>query len=220
MKKVFLSILVLGTITMTSCGDAGREAETGDAQEVVDNTTETTVDFNQVAEGSKVHFTGTHIGGTAPRVGYFLISEGSVKATDNVVTNGNFSLSVNSLDIDVNSVDDEAAKAKLEGHLKSADFFNDSLYPTIKFELTEVANEYSADSSFSSKLTGNLTLLDSTKSVSFYANVNVTENEASIKSEKFSIDRTLWGLSYGSEGLEDAMISNAVSLEIDATLNK
>lgn len=220
MKKVFLSALVLGTISLTSCGDSGREVDAQDAQEVVDNSTEATVEYNKVAEGSKVNFIGTHIGGTAPRVGSFLITEGSVKTTDNVLTNGNFALSVSSLNIDVTSVDDEASKAKLEGHLKSADFFNDSLYPTINFELTGVVSEYSADSTFSSKLTGNLTLLDSTKSVSFYANVTVAENEVSVKSEKFSIDRTQWGLVYGSEGLENAMISNAVSLEVDATLTK
>jgi polyisoprenoid-binding protein YceI len=220
MKKVFLTILVLGTITMTSCGDEGRDVDAQDAQDVIDNTTETTVEFNKIAEGSKVNFTGTHIGGAAPRVGSFLISEGSVKTTDNVLTNGSFSLNVSSLNIDVTSVDNKKKKAELEGHLKSADFFNDSLYPSIKFELTEVANEISADSSFTSKLTGNLTLLDSTKSVSFYANITVNENEASIKSEKFAIDRTQWGLVYGSEGLENAMISNAVSLEFDITLTK
>jgi polyisoprenoid-binding protein YceI len=219
MKKVILSIFALGAV-LTSCGDTGREIDAQDAQDVTDNTTETTISFSTVAEGSKVNFIGYHIGGTAPRKGTFSISEGSIKTTDNVVTNGDFTLSVSTLDIDVTSVDNEEEKGKLEGHLKSADFFNDSLYPTLKFEITEVTSEYSADSTFSSKLTGNLTLLDSTKSVTFFANVSADENTVSVKSENFSIDRTQWGLVYGSEGLENAMISNGVDLEIDVTLNK
>lgn len=216
MKKVFLSVLVLGAI-LSSCTGV---VESGDAQEVLDNTTEATVEYNQIAEASKVNFIGTHIGGTAPRRGFFLISDAVIKTTDNKVTNGNFSLNVSTLNIDVTSVDDAAAKTKLEGHLKSADFFNDSLYPAIKFEITEVADEASEDKAFASKVTGNLTLLDSTKSISFFANVTVSENEVVIKSEKFNIDRTQWGLSYSSEGLKDAMISNAVGLEVDVTLTK
>ena len=47
MKKVFLTLIALGTI-LSSCGDAGRDAETGDAKEVVDNTTENTIDFNKI----------------------------------------------------------------------------------------------------------------------------------------------------------------------------
>lgn len=220
MKKVFLSILVLGTITMTSCGDdKGREVEAQDAGEVVDNTTETTVSFDKVKEGSKINWFASHIGGIDPHNGFINVSEGTVKVTDGAVTNGTFTFDVTSItDEDLAEVPEK--KAKLEGHLKSADFFDIENHPTAKFEITEVANEASEDGKFSHKVTGNFTLLDSTKAVSFFANFNVTENEVTISSERFSIDRTQWGVSWGHEGLADAMVSNAVGIEVATTLTK
>lgn len=220
MKKVFLSILVLGTISMTSCGeDKGREVEAHDAEEVVDNTTETTVTFDKVKEGSKINWFASHIGGVEPHNGFINVSEGSVKVTDGTVTNGDFTLDVTSItDEDLAEVPEK--KAKLEGHLKSADFFDVENHPTAKFEITNIANEANEEGTFSHKVTGNLTLLDSTRGVTFFANFNVNENEVAISSERFSIDRTQWGVSWGHEGLADAMVSNAVGIEISTTLTK
>ena len=114
-----------------------------------------------------------------------------------------------------------AEKGKLTGHLQSGDFFNIEKYPTSKFVLTKregTAGEYN------SRITGNLTMLDVTKSITFIANVKVSENEVSVKSEDFKINRTDWGLSYNTEGTAgvpvDYLIANDIGFTIDVTITK
>lgn len=220
MKKVFLTISAFALLAVACGDDKGREVDATDAQEVVDNTTETTVEYSTVSESSKVEWFASHIGGIDPHNGHFAIKEGSVKVTDGKVTNGSFVVDMPTLHVDIESVSGEEDQAKLTGHLKSADFFEVEKYPTSKFEVTEVSNEVSEDKKWTSKVTGNFTMLDSTKSVTFWANITITDTDINVKSERFSIDRTKWGLNWGEEGLENAIISNAVGIEVDVTLTK
>ena len=71
---------------------------------------------------------------------------------------------------------------------------------------------------------GNLTMLDVTKSITINANVKVSENEVSVKSEDFKINRTDWGLSYNTEGTAgvpvDYLIANDIGFTIDVTITK
>ena len=73
-------------------------------------------------------------------------------------------------------------------------------------------------------VTGNLTILDVTKSITFKANISINENEVSVISEDFSIDRTEWGLTYhveGSEGVPvDYLIANDIGFTINLTVTK
>lgn len=111
--------------------------------------------------------------------------------------------------------------AKLKGHLQSADFFNISKYPTAKFELTNLEK---TTGNFNSKVTGNLTIKDVTKSISFNANIKISSTEVSIQSEDFSVNRTDWGLSYNTEGTAgvpvDYLIANNIGFTINVILKK
>ena len=218
MKKVFLSIAAVSLLSV-ACGD-GRDIDSENAKDVVDQTTESTMEYATVDENSKVLFTAAHFGGAAPRDGYFKLSAGTGKVTDGKLTNGSFTLDISTLTI--TSLDSTNGKGNLEGHLKGADFFNDSLYPTALFEVTGVNAQ---EGEYNHSITGNLKLKDSTRSVTFNANVISDENSVSVKSEKFNIDRTQWGMYYGSqtklEGLaQDKIISDEVSITIDITLTK
>lgn len=219
MKKVFLSISAIALLAV-SCGeDKGRDVEATEEQEVVDNSTETTSEYKTITDGSKINWFASHIGGIEPHNGFINLSDGNVKVTDGKVTNGTFTFDVTTL-TDEDLAENPEKKGQLEGHLKSPDFFNVEKYPTAKFEITDIKEEASEDGTFKNKVTGNFTLLDSTKGVTFFANVNVSDTEVAVTSEKFEIDRTQWGLNYGAEGLKDAMISNGVGIEVDLKLTK
>jgi polyisoprenoid-binding protein YceI len=73
-------------------------------------------------------------------------------------------------------------------------------------------------------LTGNLTIMDITKSITFKANVSVSDANISVKSEDFAVNRTDWNLTYNTEGTAgvpvDYLIANDVGFTIDVTLNK
>lgn len=220
MKKVILSALVLGLV-FTSCTDNGKEVEVNDATTIENNETAESVNFSNVSDDSHVEWFASHLGGTAPRFGKIMLQSAEITVNNDVVENASVVIDINSLSV-LNFEDDEEQAGKLSGHLKSADFFNVEVNPTAQFELASIS-EISADG-FNSEVTGNLTILDSTKSISFNANVNVSDENVSIVSEKFAIDRTLWGMSYhveGSEGVPaDYLIANEIGFIINVNLTK
>ncbi|RYF84545.1 MAG: YceI family protein, partial [Chitinophagaceae bacterium] len=67
---------------------------------------------------------------------------------------------------------------------------------------------------------GNLTLKDSTKNISFPAQVAVNGNTASANAD-FNIDRTLWGMNYkGPNNPQDWVINKEVNVKIALTATK
>jgi len=98
-------------------------------------------------------------------VNHMVVSEveGSFKSFDGTLENSkpDYSDGKISFTIDVNSLSTD--NENRDKHLKSDDFFNAATFPTIKFESTSFTpqggNKY--------KLTGNLTIRDVTKSVTF-----------------------------------------------------
>ena len=104
---------------------------------------------------SNIKFTVTHM----------VVSEveGSFKKFDGTVesSKADFSDAVVNFTVDVNSVNTESEMR--DGHLKGDDFFNAAKYPTMTFKSTSVkmlgGNKY--------QLTGNLTIRDVTKPVTF-----------------------------------------------------
>lgn len=218
MKKIFVSIFVLGTI-LSSCGDTGREIESEDAKNVENVVEETSLTFSTIKEGSKVNWFATHLGGLAPHNGNVAIREGNTTVTNGLITGGKFTIGMSTIaDEDIL---DTTERGKLEGHLKNPDFFNVDQFPSSTFEVTSVT---ATEGDYNSSITGNLTILDSTRSVTFNANVTANEEEVAVKSEKFSVDRTQWGLTFNKEGSEgipaEYIISNDIGFEIDATLIK
>lgn len=219
MKKVILSIFVLGAI-LSSCSN-GTQVEASDAEnvELVEN--EATVEYTTINESSKLDWRATHLGGVGERFGIISLKDASFLVNNGVLSNAKVDIDMLSLSVDSFSEEDAEQKEKLTGHLLADDFFKTETYPTSTFELTNIE---STDGDYNSTLTGNLTILDATKSITFNANVNVTDESVSMVSEKFIIDRTDWGLSYhieGSEGVPvDYIISNDLEFTINVTIEK
>ncbi|MFT5255854.1 MAG: polyisoprenoid-binding protein YceI, partial [Candidatus Paceibacteria bacterium] len=99
---------------------------------------------------------------------------------------------------------------------KEGDFFNVTKYPTATFEVTGVT-----DMDGKTIMSGNLTMLDTTQNISFPVLITNQNNMVQVKSETFTIDRTKWGINYGSksifDNLGDKFIADDMEITIDVT---
>ena len=104
-------------------------------------------------------------------------------------------------------------KGKLEGHLKSEDFFSVETYGTAGLVITNVLKVNSKKHT----ITGDLTIKGITKSITFEANAEENKFAAHIH-----IDRTEFDVKYGSgsffEGLGDNMIYDEFELTVSLEL--
>lgn len=224
MKKVFLSFLTvatLATVTFTSSCNSkpeGDQAAVTDEQAAADAKGAT---FNADLTASTVGFAGYGVGKSHP--GVFSLTEGTVAVENGAVTGGKFTINIKSISM---TEKESYIGEKLVPHLLSPDFFDAEKFGTATFEITSVA-PYTATATDSSvvaganfTVSGNLTLKDATKNVSFPAKIEVTESGLSAVA-KFNIDRTQWGMSYGNDkSLKDKFISPDVTIDLNLKATK
>ena len=152
-----------------------------------------------------VSWSGSKIAGT--HTGTLNVTIGNIDVTGGKVTGGKFMIDMNSLS--VTDLEAGKGKEKLEGHLKSKDFFNVGANPTATFEITSATG---------GNVTGNLTMMGVTKSVTFPASINVGDQGVSVTTPDFTINRTDFGLKYGSASffsdLKDKAINDNIGLSI------
>ena len=218
MKNIYLILFAASLLFATSCGDAGKKAETGDAETV--KTEASGTKYSTIKEGSHLEWRASHLGGLEPRFGKVSLQSATVTVDDNKLATAKIIVDLASLTVENFEADEEKA-TKLSGHLLSADFFNTEEFPTSSFELTQIQT---IEGDFNSNVTGNLTILDVTKSITFSANIKISDTEISINSEDFSVDRSNWGLTYNAEGTEGVptnyLIADEVGFTINVTLTK
>lgn len=102
-------------------------------------------------------------------------------------------------------------KAKLEGHLKSPDFFGVETHPTAAIKFVKVTSrgkegEY--------RVTANITIKNITKEIKFDANVSNGIGTASIK-----IDRSEFDIRYGSGSFFDSLGDKTIYDEFDLNVS-
>jgi polyisoprenoid-binding protein YceI len=137
---------------------------------------------------------------------------------------GNFA---GSFIIDMNSIEVKDLEGKekitLESHLKgtgdegASDFFNVRKYPTAKFDIIEIVGS-SDQPNANATIGGNLTMCGVTKLVSFPGLINVTDEDITLSTNPFTINRTDWGIKYGSktffQNLKDEFIDDNITLRV------
>ena len=191
MKQIFASIIIIFAATAMAF------------KPTATNTLE--VDTNAsivVWKGYKV--TGEHTGTVK-------IKKGNITLTDGKLTGG-------SVEIDMTSIKDTDMEGeyagKLEGHLKSEDFFGTAHFPTSKFEITRVIAQ---DTKGNYKVIGNMTIKETTKEVKFFANLFQNGSKMTFKG-KVTIDRSEYNVKYGSgsffDGLGDKTIYDEFDLDV------
>jgi len=220
MKKISLYVSSLAFLVACNNTPKADSAATGEQKEVSKATGITYA----ATDASMVTWTGSKP--TGSHTGTFKLKEGSFNVLDNAVTGGSFIIDITSLTNNDLAADAEN-KGKLEGHLKSPDFFDAEKYPVAKFEITSVA-PFVADSNgikvllkdATHTISGNLTLKDSTKNISFPARITVDANTISAMAD-FNIDRTLWGMNYKGPGNpQDWFINKEVNIKLALSANK
>jgi polyisoprenoid-binding protein YceI len=146
------------------------------------------------AKNTTIQFVGTHVGSKPdPRIGYFgkfageLAVHETAKAPESVT-----------LEIDTASL--VTPISKLTGHLQSPDFFEVRRYPKATFESTKIEAVDTQRGRY--KVTGDLTIRDITKSISFPATVKISNNGLVLAS-KFKIKRSDFGINFGPDRVVD-----------------
>jgi len=218
-KNLTWLILLVGFVV--SCKSSGEKAETSDAT-AVEEVSGTTYNVNTAS--SKVLWEGTKV--TGKHNGSVAVSEGNLVMDNGRLKGGTFTMDMNSISV----LDLEGdKKGYLEGHLKGMgddnadDFFNVKKFPTSTFEITK-ATLLKNDENANYIISGNLTMRDVTKQISFKAKVMTEGDAINVSTPTFKINRTDWGVKYGSasffEGLKDKAINDDMSLNISLTASK
>jgi polyisoprenoid-binding protein YceI len=148
--------------------------------------------------------------------GTLKMSKGSVILDGNTLTGGEFTFDMKS--IKVTDLPPERAP-RLEDHLKSDDFFDVEKFPQGSFKITKVATNGTT-----ATITGNLTLKNITKSVSFPATVTRNGNTLTAKATGVKFNRTEFDVKYRSgnffSGLGDRAIEDEIEIDIELVATK
>jgi polyisoprenoid-binding protein YceI len=218
MKKVALIALV-GMFAASCNSNKAAEATTGEAQEVQ------AVEATDVAldAGSVVAWRGFKTYTGSEHVGVVSVQDGVFSVADNKVVGGKIVIDMNS--IANTDLEDEGKRGYLEGHLKSADFFDVENHPFATFEIVSV-NEAAGENT-NSIVVGNLTMRGTTNSVEFPANVVVENGSVSFDAPTFGIDRTKWGAKFHDRddatiaaSIKEDLIDHQIELTISVTATK
>ena len=175
-----LALVIFTGFSFTSIGGNKKEIKT-DKSEVV-------------WKGYKV--TGSHEGTIA-------IQSGSLTFEEEKLTGGSFVIDMTT----INSTDLEGEyKGKLEGHLKSDDFFGVENNPIATLVFKDVTS--SGKNAYT--VSGNLTIKGKTNPVTFTISIYGSKATASLK-----VDRTKYDVRYGSTSFFDGLKDKAIYDEFD-----
>lgn len=179
------------------------------------NPVETTATYETNVSESSVVWTATKVvsGG---HTGTVNISKGSLEIDGSELKGGSFEIDMTTI---ANTDIEGEWRAKLEGHLKSDDFFAVETYNTASLKITAVNS--TAKGKYD--VTADLTIKGKTESVSFPAELSVEGGKATA-SAKITVDRTKYDVRYGSpsffDDLGDKAISNEFTLDVKVIANK
>lgn len=133
-----------------------------------------------------------------------------------VAENGNFN--EGEFVINVAEMTHDEDKQAVIDHLKGEDFFNVAKYPTSQFKIISVNP---AKGGY--QITGDLTIMDQTQPIEFVAQLEGVEEGIKATAE-FAIDRTRWGIKYGSanffDNLGDKAIKNEIGYQLELYFNR
>ncbi|MGM5469934.1 YceI family protein [Flavobacteriaceae bacterium LMO-SS05] len=152
-------------------------------------------------ENSKVVWKGYKV--TGSHHGVIAIKSGGLTFNENKLTGGEFIIDMSTI---TNTDLEGEYKGKLEGHLKSDDFFGVEKFPTASLIFTNVKS--TGKNSY--KVTGDITIKGKTESMTFDVSIYGNKANASLK-----IDRTKFDVRYGSASFFDGLKDKAIYDEFD-----
>jgi polyisoprenoid-binding protein YceI len=154
---------------------------------------------------SKITWIGKKV--TGQHIGTINLAEGSFKVKGHKINGGSFI-------IDMTSLKDGEGNQKLEGHLKSDDFFSTDKNPTATF----VTSKIESKGSDQYVVKGNLTIKGVTNEIEFPATIQIVNGQINAKA-KILVDRTKFDIKFRSgnffENLGDKAIEDNFELNVD-----
>lgn len=203
MKKILKYASVL--LIIASCTQTGPSTNATDAQTILKrpNSYDSLIIDNQK---SNLFWKGTKPTGDI-HVGTVKIKEGTLNISGESIVGGKFIIDMNSILVTDKDMS-EKGKSKLKKHLTNDDFFETNNYPEATLEIT---------SSTSDSLEANLKIKNITKSITIPYSLIIDNGKINANSS-FSIDRTLWGVTYKSsffKNLTDRLIDDAIQFDIE-----
>jgi len=152
-------------------------------------------------EESKVVWKGYKV--TGSHEGTISLKSGALSFNEDKLIGGEFVMDMTSL---VCTDLEGEYKGKLEGHLKSDDFFATETHQTASLVFTDVKS--TGKNSYA--VTGDLTIKGQTNPVEFTISIYGNKATASLK-----VDRTKYGVRYGSASFFDGLKDKAIYDEFD-----
>ena len=163
---------------------------------------------------SKITWEGKKVGGG--HTGFINVQNGQLQLEDGIIKGGSFTIDMASI---TNEDLEGEYKGKLEGHLKSDDFFGVENFPTATFQITKAVPQ----GSDMYKLEGDITIKGITKSIKFPVSVS-NEGENLNASAEITIDRSEFDVRYGSgsffDDLGDKVIYDNFTLNVNLVASK
>lgn len=142
------------------------------------------------------------------------VNAGSVDVTKGTITVrdrqavGSFAIDMNTLSVSVTPTKSGQENA-LEGHLKSARWFDVATHPTATVGITTVTPRADSDDTYVYDITGMLTMKGETHDIAFPAIIYEVDSVL-YASGSFEIDRTKWGITSASGSFFDNLADNVI----------
>ena len=163
-----------------------------------------------VKEKSKLSWLGEKV--TGQHTGSINLQSGWLNLQDNKIVSGEFN-------IDMSSIKDAEGSERLEGHLKSEDFFGVEKYPTSKLVITG-STPFEKGTGL---VKGNLTIKGVTNPIEFKATMQKVD-EGTWFYSNIVIDRSKYNVRYGSgsffDNLGDKTIYDEFKLKVNLLVTK
>jgi len=195
MKKFALAVALVATTMATIAG-----TPEGEKKATIDT------------KNSKLEWVGEKV--TGKHWGTVDIKSGELMLDGSKITGGNIMMDMTS----INSTDIEGEwKEKLDGHLKSPDFFSTAENPTATFSIKSVKAKEGKNGN-NHVITGDLTIKGITESISFPARVTMKDGELKAFAS-FELDRTKWNIQYGSGSFFDDLGDKTIYDEFQVKFN-
>lgn len=164
---------------------------------------------------TKITYVGKKV--TGEHTGTVNAKSGSLTFSGDVITAGEVVADMNT--ITSTDITDKGTNEKYVGHIKSPDFFDVAKYPEAKIVIKS-----SKKTDKGLEVTGDLTFIGKTNPVTFLV-TDLKKTDAAVTGKSnLTINRTKWGLVYGSgsfiKGLGDKAINDEFTLAINLSAKK
>lgn len=139
------------------------------------------------------------------------LKDGSVEMTGDTLTGGKFTIDMSSIAVDPEDLQGDSAQGLID-HLEKDDFFDVANHPEAFAMVTDVT---ATDAGYD--VTLDLNIKGTRNEVVVPATVT-TEDGKTVVMASFEIDRTQWGITFGSDSVAekvgDAVIADAIEYEL------